>query len=705
MPSSSSTSRLAFLAFAAAIFLLTGCNTIPESRSAVDDVVVRGADQVDEGDVLDKIATTKSPKLLGLFRGVIYEYALFDRFVLQRDLARVEAFYRARGYYDAHARAGRVIKTKENHVRVEIVVEEGPPVLVRGARVVGTEGLPADIVAAAKRAAERGLVPGKPFDNEAFEKTENAVRRALSDRGYAWATSKGDAAVDLVQHTADIVFTVRPGPRAKGGPITIVGLGSLPEAPVRRALNMQIGDPYSEADLEAAQQALLDLGVFAAVRIEPELGEGPPPEPPPGEEVSVPIKVTVEPSRLRTIRLGGGLEFDALKTDVHGLVGWENRNFLGGMRSFSVDFRPGVVLYPLRVNGITVPQKFLPEERLRIDFRQPGLFEARTNLFVRPELNVYPVLLNPNPPPNQNVLGYGEARNAIGLDRTAWKLFGAIAHNTQVAYPFGYIGTKDPTLDLIVISYPELFTTLDLRNDPIHPRKGIFAGNTFQFAGGPFGGTADDVKVQPELRGYVPVTRRLTFAARGMVGFLWPRNYGDTIRNPPQPPPTTNDATRTRDYQLTFFRGFFSGGPTSNRGYPLRGVGPHAIVPFLTPQTAEQNLNLECGDKCLSPVGGFTLWEASAELRYDIDGPLSLATFCDASDVSPRTNDIRLRHLHLSCGAGARYDTPVGPVRLDVGYRIPGLQVLGGLTPDEKKPDTFAFGIPIAVSLGIGEAF
>jgi outer membrane protein insertion porin family/translocation and assembly module TamA len=31
----------------------------------------------------------------------------------------------------------------------------------------------------------------------------------------------------------------------------------------------------------------------------------------------------------------------------------------------------------------------------------------------------------------------------------------------------------------------------------------------------------------------------------------------------------------------------------------------------------------------------------------------------------------------MSVGTGARYDTPVGPIRLDLGYRIEPLQVLG----------------------------
>ncbi len=666
---------------------------------SVDDVTVRGAKKVDDGDVVDSIATTESEKFLGLFRGVIYEYSLFDRNVLQRDLARVEAFYRSKGYYNAHARAGRVHVKDDQHVRVEIVVEEGEPVLVRSVRVDGLENVPKDIADIARRAAKTTLKEGAPFEQEQFEKALGAVRRALSDRGYAYAKVKNDATVDIVQRKADVVLTATPGEPCKLGPVTIEGLGALPEKPVRRALDLAPGEPYSEADLDAAQQAVLDLGVFASVDVVPDL-----PDPPRADRV-VPVRVVVEPSRLRTVRLGGGIEFDALKSDVHGIFGWEHRNFLGGLRTFSVNFKPGIVLYPLRINNIEAPNRLLPEERLRLDFRQPGFIEARTNAFIRPEFNVQALLLNPNPPPNQNVIGYAEARNGIGVDRTYKRFFAAISHNLQAAYPFVYVGERDPTLGPLFISYPELITSLDFRDNRVHPRKGIYLLNTLQVAGGPFGGQANDVKVQPDLRAYVPVTKRVVFAVRGSFGFLFPRNYGDQVRNRPSVFEASEE--RTRDYQLTFFRGFFSGGPTSNRGYPLRGVGPHDIVPFISPDIEVQRLSVACGGgvDCRTPTGGFTLWEASAELRFKITGPLSAATFCDASDVSPRTTDIRLNRLHLSCGAGGRYDTPVGPVRLDVGYRIPGMQVIGGLPPDERRPETFPLGIPIAVSLGIGEAY
>jgi outer membrane translocation and assembly module TamA len=739
-------SRVVFLA---AISVLGGCKSIPEGHSAVNQVTVRGSDKVDDDDIRDKIATTETTKFLMLFRGILFDYSLFDRFVLQRDLARVEAFYRSKGYYDAHARAGRIFQLDKNHVRVEVVVEEGPPVVVHTMHLDGLEGLPQAVVDAAKKAGTDGLPLEKAFVEDDFKKTEGNVRRALSDRGYAYAKVKSDAAVDIVTHRVDVVMTVTPGPKCVFGEVRIEGLGPLPDKQIRRTIDITPGKEYSEKELDDAQQALLDLGVFASVELKADIpgtpdpppnrpqrsdseqigdknaqgeqgkgtgspGQGGPP--PPGPPI-VPVLVKLEASRLHTIRAGGGIEFDALKTDVHGLIGWESKNFFGGLRTFSVELRPGVVLYPTRVNNLVAPNKLLPEERLRLDFSQPSFLEARLRGFIRPEFNVYPVLINPNPLPDARVIGYGELRDAIGVERTLWKFFGALSYNTQVAYPFAYVNGKDPNLSLIIISYPELYTTFDFRDDKVHPTKGIFLGNRLQVAG--LGGNATDFRIEPEARGYIPLyKKKLVFALRGAAGLLEAPNYGSVVENGPHNGDLGADpAAATKDYQLTFFRGFFSGGPNQNRGYSIRGVGPYDIVPFLTPQTAAGQINAECvipgsgpagkivvDDRCRSPTGGFTMWEASAELRYVVAGPLSVAAFCDSSDVSPRVNSFRFDHLHLSCGGGGRYDTPAGPIRLDVGYRIPGMQVLGGLTPDERAPDTL-FGIPIAVHIGIGEAY
>ena len=61
---------------------------------------------------------------------------------------------------------------------------------------------------------------------------------------------------------------------------------------------------------------------------------------------------------------------------------------------------------------------------------------------------------------------------------------------------------------------------------------------------------------------------------------------------------------------------------------------------------------------------------------------------------------------HLSPGIGLRYATPVGPVRLDVGYRVPYGQELGQRQlPEDKGSQTNILGLPIAVQFGLGEAF
>ncbi len=545
-------------------------------------------------------------------------------------------------------------------------------------------------------AIERVLPVGARFDEDKFEESEKAALKGLTSTGHAIAKVTRRAEVDLGGHRARLQYTVDPGPLGKFGPVRFEGLGELQESAVRRVFGVDEGRRYSSEDLEEGRQALLDLGVFGSVDIEQDLKAFP-------ETHAVPITVKTEPAKIRAFLAGAGVELDSLKADVHVQAGWQNANFLGGLRKLDVRYKPGIVLYPTRFPDLKPPTDPLYEHRLTATLRQPAFIEKRTTGFARAEYNIYPVLL---PTATETVLGYHETRGELGVERKFFggKLYVSPEYDLQVNIPFDYIG-RVQRVDTLVISYLAVSTHLDFRDDPVRPRRGLYFGNELQVAGGPLQGSADDVRVQPEVRGFIPLPKKITIALRGSVGFLFPFNYSKFSQVNFETPGTSRAEEADRDYQLLFFRGFFGGGPSSNRGYPLRGVGPHDLIPYLSPagQSATAGGCNPNDPACLLPTGGLSLWEANVEVRFVVSGPFSTAVFCDAGDVSPFKLSIRPDRPHLSCGAGARYDTPVGPIRLDVGYRIPGLQYPSGAS-FEREP-ALLLGAPIAIAFGIGEAF
>ncbi|CAN5267495.1 hypothetical protein BH09MYX1_BH09MYX1_53660 [soil metagenome] len=670
-----------------------GCSRIPAGRSSVDAIEIRGSKAIDGDDLLDKLATTPTSKFLGLFRGVYFDYELYNRSKLQGDLERVQRFYADHGFFDARARAARVLQIDPKHVRIEIDVDEREPYVVDEIEVKGADEL-TDVER--KLLVDRmlaGMKKNDRFDKAAFETAATEGKKQLTENGRPYAKVDQDAYVDTVRRKVKLSYVVEAGRLMYFGEVKIEGLGPIPEAPVRRAAALKAGAPYSSTLLAESEQALLELGVFSTVSIEADIKTPQPTD-------RIPIIIHLEPTKLRSVTLGVGIEFDLLRTDVHASAAWENKNFLGGLRRVQVRIAPGLVLYPLRIDNLVAPTKPLPEVRGSAELRQPGFLEKRTTGSIRFDGFVAPFLL-PGTTEDQPVLGYLELKGTVGLERGFGKFFGRLSYTAQHDWPFAYIGDRTDTVVPITLSYVDLFLALDLRDDPIHPHRGGYFSLESQAAGGPFFGDASDLRFQPEARGYLPLGERITVAARLAFGFVHPFDWGSHLTD------TGPSPDRNRDLQIAMFRGLYAGGSSSNRGYPLRGIGPHAAMPYVTEQVASTCSFDASNAGCLLPTGGLTSWEASLEVRIKLFSALSTVVFADAADVSPYTADVRFARPHLSAGLGFRYDTPVGPIRLDIASRIPGAQYFENVSDVERAaedPGTL-LGLPVAIAVGIGGAF
>ena len=243
----------------------------------VEEIAFEGTENIDVDDLAESIATAETRRTL--FGTVVVEYETFDRFVLERDLARVERYYRARGYYGAHVRAARVVKVGPEKVRVEIAVDPGAVVTISALTIDENAWSPnqesfdaiasvSDVLSRA-RTDEGGLEVGAPFDEGRYDKVKRAIVRAMTENGYAYATVDGRVEVDLVARTATIAFVPSLGPRCTFGPITVRGTGEIPESSVLRAIGFKEGDRFSTATLEQAEYSLAELGVFSSVEIQP----------------------------------------------------------------------------------------------------------------------------------------------------------------------------------------------------------------------------------------------------------------------------------------------------------------------------------------------------------------------------------------------------------------------------------------------------
>jgi outer membrane protein assembly complex protein YaeT len=178
-----------------------------------------------------------------------------------------------------------------------------------------------------------------------------------------------------------------------------------------------------------------------------------------------------------------------------------------------------------------------------------------------------------------------------------------------------------------ILSGPSLGLMWNTADDPLNPKKGEVI--TLAFDGAGWGGQYSFYKITTEAKKYIDIGWQTIFASRFKLGLA--------------------DAIGSQE-NLPLFERFYSGGDKSVRGYGRRRLGPLS--------TAND------------PMGGLSLVEGSLELRRPIWKELNGALFVDFGQVSRRSFDPPFADLQFSRGFGLSYATPVGPLRLDIGFPV-----------------------------------
>jgi outer membrane protein assembly factor BamA len=173
------------------------------------------------------------------------------------------------------------------------------------------------------------------------------------------------------------------------------------------------------------------------------------------------------------------------------------------------------------------------------------------------------------------------------------------------------------------------------RDNPLDARNGSFVSISLEGGGKLTGSDFDYARFFVQGFGARPIGRSLTWAQGYRLGLA-------------------SGLRQQRDEQVAVFGRstelFHAGGPTSLRGFALDSVGPEGPVPGVSP-------------------GGEVLLVMNQELRYRHPWGIGAAVFYDVGNVFARVNDIDFTLRH-SVGVGLRYESPIGLLRLDIGFPL-----------------------------------
>ncbi len=576
----------------------------------------------------------------------------FSRRLLASDLSAVKNLYLANGFLDAAVTSDteQDYGGKKNDLFVHFHIKEGAQTLVdtltvEGAKAVSKQTILSKIASSA----------GEPYSDFNVVSDRDNILALYYNEGFpdAQFTAKLEnipAAAGTPDGKADghprvaLTYQINEGTQVTVSQLLIGGYDRTRRGVIAREVKVKAGEPLREADVIETQRRLYNLGIFTRVTLAPQNPTGTDPE--------KAVDVVVEEAKRYTIAYGGGIEVQRLGGS--------------GPDSTSFEFAP-LVTFEVSKSNLTGRADTL-SLKIRASTLQGRALLSYTapNVFAKPSLTF------------QTTFFADKSRDVTTFTSTRYEgsvqLEHRISRTTELFYRYTYrkvlVDAASLRIDpeeIPLFSQPDLVSEFGVswvrehRDNPADATHGNYNSVDLSLAGKQIGSSASFARIFLQNSSYYTLTKWLVLARGTRFGVQ--QTLGNTLSS-----------------DIPLPERFFAGGGTSLRGFGLNEAGPRDPVTGF-------------------PVGGQAMLVFNQELRFPLrlrrtGTKLGGAIFYDAGNVFRSVGAITFRtapsitsqatgdlsYLSHTVGFGFRYNTPIGPVRVDFAYQVNPAQFINACT-------------------------
>jgi outer membrane protein assembly complex protein YaeT len=560
--------------------------------------------------------------------------------------------YTTRGFRWASVKSGESEGSAEGGVsliRPTIAIVEGPRAVLDLITITGASAMSETEI---RRLLQ--VQTGQPFYEPSISAGRDAVQLEYLNLGFSSAEVVLTPSLSEDRSRVALNVAIREGPQTFVDHLIIVGNRRTSEEVIRREVLLRPGAPLGLRDLLESRRRLSSLGLFRRIDIR-QIEHG--------SSSRRDVLVTVEEAPATTISYGGGVELtrrlregvgglavERIELAPRGFFDIGRRNLGGRNRSVNlftrVSVRPNDAPDDPARDGTGLG---LSEYRVVGTYREPAavLWNADLTLTGAIEEGV------------RSSFNFTRKGVTADLSRLVTPTI-----RTSARYAFSSTRTFDERLDeeeqaTIDRIFPEVrLSTVsgalvrDTRDDVAEPTRGDFFSGEVSLASRALGGEVGFLKTY--LQGYwfkrLPGPRAVILATRASIGLA----DGFERESPPtddEGNPIEGEPVVIED--LPASERFFAGGDTTIRGFALDTVGTSETI---SPSGF--------------PRGGNGVLIMNVELRVPVFGDFGAAVFSDSGNVWERVTDFDITQLRGSVGFGVRYRSPIGPIRVDLGFKL-----------------------------------